>query len=98
MTPGCSVTPLTVEIGQSRVLAKATQYGLSAKTFANRTQAERAAQYLRANGIIAYAFKGLSRPFYVVIPEIKAGAREGNPCQDCGEVGPCAPSCHQVTD
>jgi uncharacterized Zn finger protein len=20
------------------------------------------------------------------------------PCSDCGEVGPCAPTCHQVTD
>lgn len=49
------------------VLAKHTAYGVGAKTYANLTQAERAA------AAIPGAFvRRFGRPFYVVIPESAA--------------------------
>lgn len=32
------------------------------------------------------------------VPIMRECAECASPCLDCGEVGPCAPSCHQVTD
>ena len=42
------------------VLAKNTKYGVSAMTFANRTQAQKAAE--KSNG---WVWQGIGRPFYV---------------------------------
>lgn len=46
------------------VLAKPDGYG---KAYSNRTQAERAAEALKAQGVAAHV--RVSRPFYVVIAE-----------------------------
>jgi hypothetical protein len=48
------------------VLAKDTKYGLTAYTFANRTQAERAAEKVRQAGQMCMGWKG-ARPFFVVV-------------------------------
>lgn len=45
-----------------------TRHGLRGEiTFANRTQAENRAAKLRAEGVDAHAYKGIYRPFYVLI-------------------------------
>lgn len=49
------------------VLAKTTKYGLFAKSYANRTQANNAADRLAARGIKSHAAQFMGRPFYVVI-------------------------------
>jgi hypothetical protein len=47
-------------------LAKQSKHGLSAKTFANRTQAERAMAELQRVGIVCHIHH-TGRPFYVGI-------------------------------
>jgi hypothetical protein len=51
------------------VMAKETKYGLTAYTFANRTQAERAAEKVRTGGQPCRVWKG-ARPFYVVMETV----------------------------
>ena len=49
------------------VLAKVTQYGPSARTYANRTQAQQAAA--KHGGVVIHR----GRPFYVRLPDTAAG-------------------------
>jgi hypothetical protein len=51
------------------VLAKATKYGTSAVTYANRTQAEKKVAEIRAAGIACYSTRYRGRPIYVVFGE-----------------------------
>lgn len=55
---------ITLRNGQT-VIAKQTKFGLFPSTYANRTQAERKAEQLRADGINADVAQFLGRPFYV---------------------------------
>lgn len=63
---------ITTHLGSRNrtVLAKATKYGISAKTYANRTQADTAAALVRASGIESSVIG--TRPFYVTIDGAKA--------------------------
>lgn len=55
------------------VLGKTTEYGLSAVTYANRTQANKAAAKLVASGVKAEVIHR-GRPFYVMVTETELAA------------------------
>lgn len=56
----------TVGIHGHQVVAKTTRFGTHAKTYANRTQADRAAANLRRDGVDCWVAQ-FTRPFYVII-------------------------------
>jgi hypothetical protein len=65
---------ITTRLNSGReVLAKETKYGISAITYANRTQAERRAAEIRSGGTDCHV-AGF-RPFYVAFDAKKEGGQ-----------------------